>query len=303
MEWKDLLSKVCRWINPCYITFTGGEPFSKEGFFDVLEHANKLNAYSVICTNGMALDERNCDRLIKTGVDFLIFSLNSIDPRVHDRYKGVEGLHQKIVSAIRYIKKKSNLCIGITFVVAADNYMIMGDFADWVYGLGVDCINYLTIRDSFGPNFSPTPSIYASTSNPLWKIDDLGKLDEQVELLIRKKKRGLPIITSAQELRTLKIYFRDPQVIPRRRYCDLGFRNMIVSSTGDVKLCYMSPTMGNIRKNHMRDIWFSKETHVQRMGMFTCKIPCMPACLRKLSFSEKAANFFIQLNPRMFPPE
>ena len=70
-------------------------------------------------------------------------------------------------------------------------------------------INFQPIRDNFGPNFSPTPSLSASTNNPFWKIDDLGELDKQVDLLITNKTKGFPIMVPAEDLLGLKTYFRD----------------------------------------------------------------------------------------------
>ena len=158
----------------------------------LLEYAHKLGLYSHVSTNGAFFDERNCDCVINTGVDFIQFSLNSISAQIHDRYKGIKNLHKKIIDAIRQIKKtKSGQKIGVTFVITKDNYKELNDFTCSMRDLGVDSINFQPIRDNFGTNFSPNPSLCASVDNPFWKIDNLDELDKQIDLLITNKIKGL----------------------------------------------------------------------------------------------------------------
>lgn len=291
-EWKRLILKFSRWINPCYISFTGGEPFFKSWFYDLLEHANKMGVYSNVSTNGIVFDIESCDRIIYTGVDFILFSLNSIDPEIHNTYKGVDNLHQKIVSAIKYIKKENNkVRIGVSFIITKDNYATLSEFASWAYDLGVDSINFQVIRDIFGPNFSSHPSILASPNNLYWKIDNLKELDRQIDLLIKQKRKGLPIVAPINDLNIFKAYFRDPYKIPTKHRCLVGFRNFMISSQGDVRLCYMFPNIGNIRESDIKDIWFSKEAQKQRMDMLKCKIPCVSACLRDFNLYDQILNF------------
>ena len=51
-EWKNLLLQISKWIPHCYVTFTGGEPFTKKDFCLLLEYAHKLGLYSHVSTNG-----------------------------------------------------------------------------------------------------------------------------------------------------------------------------------------------------------------------------------------------------------
>ena len=294
-EWKNLLLQISKWIPHCYVTFTGGEPFTKKDFCSLLEYAHKLGLYSHLSTNGNFFDERNCDYIIGAGVDLIQFSLNSISAETHDRYKGIKGLHNKIISAIRQIKKrKPGQKIGVTFVITKDNYRELNDFASFMRDLGVDSINFQPIRDNFGTNFSPNPSLCASVDNPFWKIDNLDELDKQIDLLITNKIKGLPITVPIEDLLNLKTYFRDPGKIHKRKPCDVGFRNIIVSASGEVKLCYKFPIIDNVKNNNIRDIWFSKEASLQRKQMLACRETCVSACLRKMSLHDKLQNFLIR---------
>ena len=294
-EWQQLIVQMNYWLKPCYISFTGGEPFVKEWFCDLLKFAHKLGVYSNVSTNGIFFTPENYDKITQTGVDFILISLNSLDPEIHNTYKGVKNLHQRIVSAIKYMKNNSKVRIGVSCIITRDNYRQLSDFASWAHNLGVDSINFQVIRDTFGPNFSAHPSIIASSSNPYWKIDDLTELDRQLDLLMRQKNNGVPIVTPGYDLNIFKKYFRDPLSIPRKLRCSVGFRNLIISSTGDVKLCYMFETLGNVKEEEIKDIWFSGNAQKQRMEMLKCGLPCVSACLREFKLSDQIKNFFTRL--------
>ncbi len=290
-EWKTLVGDIVGWIGPCHLSFTGGEPTIKPWIYDLVSYAHGLGAYCDISTNGLALVGRECDRLIGSGADFVLFSLNSMDPAIHDRYKGVSGSHERAVSAIKYLAEKGGIAIGVTFMVTCENYGQMADFAKWVSGAGAASVDYQAIRDNFGPNFSPRPSMTASKTNPLWGTVDAARLVAEVDRLIEAKRAGAPVVTSDRELLNFKRYFRDPQTVERRRKCRIGWGGAIVSSYGDVKLCYSTPTVGNVRRKSIRDIWESDEAGRVRQGMLECAIPCMSACLRDNSLRDKYAMF------------
>ena len=302
-EWKKFLLGLSKWIKPCWVVFTGGDPFVKEGFYEILRYANSLNIYTTVTTNGMICNERNCDRILDTGVDNLNFSLNSIEPELHNKYKGVEGTHEKIVTAIQYIKKKrAKVRIIVTLIVTNENYMILDDFCLWARRLGADAINFQVIRDAFGQNFKNNRTMLASSANPLWKIGNLEELDRQIDLLIARKKQGCPIVVPIKHLEEIKSYFRDPLAIPKRSYCDMPFRYAFVSPSGEIYLCYFHPGIGNIKNNGMRNIWFSRKAQSLRVKLIDCQDVCVAACLRDLDFSEKLHNFLIRANFLLFKP-
>jgi len=302
-EWKKLLLDLSKWMSTPWVTFTGGEPFVKEGFYEMLEYANHLNIYTAVDTNGVVFNEKNCGRILNTGLDSIGFSLNSRDPKLHDKYKGVEGLHQRIVNAIRYIKKtKPKVRIIVTLIVTNENYMSLDDFSAWSRRLGVDAINFQVIRDVFSQHFGSNRPMRASLTNPYWKIGDIEVLDGQIDLLISKKRRGFPIVTPVKHLEEIKVYFRNPDELPKRTYCDMAFRRLFISPSGEVHLCYFHPSIGNINKDNIRRIWFSKKAQELRLKLLYCRDICVAACLRDLDFSEKFHNFLIRVDFSLFKP-
>ncbi len=294
-ECKQLLLQLSRWLGSVNISFTGGEPFIKEGFDNLLSYASALKLCTNVSTNGIVFDIPTCERILHTGVDSLIFSLNSLEPSLHNRYKGSEGLHQRIVEAIKYFKqKKSRLRIGVLYLITKDTYKYLEGFVRWARNLGVDSIDFQPLLDIHPQELVfETPLSKKLFSLPIAQIDDLKELDRQIEGLIQCKREGFPIVTPTKELRRIKTFFRDLSQLSSRRYCTVGFRNLYITHTGDVQLCPWYPAIGNIREESLKKLWFSKVAAQQRREILNCKKPCLAGCMREYDLREKIQHFFL----------
>lgn len=79
------------------MSFTGGEPLLNPNLEKFIEHATGL---SIICrtgTNGVLLDENRLSSLKKAGVSSMWFSIDSDQPELHDRNRGMKGLFKHVV--------------------------------------------------------------------------------------------------------------------------------------------------------------------------------------------------------------
>jgi len=192
-ECKEAILQLRSWIGPCSISFTGGEPFVKEDFCELLKFSNSLNICTTVSTNGIVFEQGSFDKIVKTGVDSLIFSLNSTDCTIHDYYKGQNGLHQKIVEAIQYIKKhKPKIRIGVLCLITKDTYDSLDRFAQWAKEIGVDSIDFQPILDIHPPTLTiGSPLSNSLHSLPLAQIKNLEKLDKQMDLLILKDMQAI----------------------------------------------------------------------------------------------------------------
>ncbi len=292
-QWKKIIQDLRSWIGPHRISFSGGEPFLKEGFLELLKYCSDRKIRPTVLTNGSFFDENRIPRILDSGVANVIFSLYSKDPGVHDRYKGIPGLHQKVVSAIRMIKQsRKPVRVGVLCVVTKDNYNTLSDFSDWVQGLGIDSIDFGPIRDALNPEGHALFSSVASPSNPLWQVGQPELLDQQIDLLLSKKKAGYPIVTPASDLISFKSYFRGPSELPSKGSCEIGFRNLIIMPDGDIMFCFYYPPIGNIRNGTIRKTWYSSEAQKQRKILLHCMKPCVSGCLREFSLRDKIFQFF-----------
>lgn len=63
-QWKESLDTLKKYIGNFSIQFSGGEPFIKKGFVDLLEHCKDQNITWGVITNGSAFTEKTVQRVI-----------------------------------------------------------------------------------------------------------------------------------------------------------------------------------------------------------------------------------------------
>lgn len=115
LEPEDLLKILDRFIDQIErwelakrdvrISFTGGEPLVKEGFFDLLEKCEKNKnrfAYGVL-SNGLLIDESTALKLRELGINYVQISLEG-SKETNDEIRG-EGVFKKATEAIKVLKK------------------------------------------------------------------------------------------------------------------------------------------------------------------------------------------------------
>lgn len=72
--------------------------------FKLIETIKPERFYVYLTTNGYYLDEEMALRLAAAGVDRVSVSIDSIDAREHDSFRGCVGAHEKAMKALEYVK-------------------------------------------------------------------------------------------------------------------------------------------------------------------------------------------------------
>ncbi|MFH1510282.1 MAG: radical SAM protein, partial [Candidatus Woesearchaeota archaeon] len=88
----------------------GGEPTLHKDFFGILAYAKQKGLVVYLNTNG-SFNSGIADRLVKSGIDFVIFSLDFSDPKKHDGFRGMPGLFDCVVSNIERLKNTTKVRI------------------------------------------------------------------------------------------------------------------------------------------------------------------------------------------------
>ena len=110
----DVLSKVSG-IGVPALSFSGGEPLMRKGFFEIASYAKKRIPYLSIATNGTLLTKDTVSRIKDVGIDYVEISLDGASPHVHDSFRGVPGAFKKTVSGIKNAKDAGlDVCIATT---------------------------------------------------------------------------------------------------------------------------------------------------------------------------------------------
>lgn len=102
------------------INFVGGEPLMRPDLCDLIKSVDKSLSTTTLFTNGWLLRGRT-DELKKAGLDGIYVSIDSADPKIHDKKRGVEGLFDKSIEGINYARKKG-FSMGISCCIDAHEY-------------------------------------------------------------------------------------------------------------------------------------------------------------------------------------
>ncbi len=134
----------------CNLYFQG-EPFLNPQLAEIITLAKSMNYYSVVSTNGHFLDEKNCIRIIESGLDKLIISLDGIDSDSYSQYRS-GGHFNKVTEGIRLMAKtkkqlnKRNPLLVVQMLVNKSNEHQLDKARQFVKNLGADMLEFKSMQ-------------------------------------------------------------------------------------------------------------------------------------------------------------
>nr|WP_300837515.1 radical SAM protein [uncultured Acetatifactor sp.] len=128
-----------------YIGFSGGEPFARDDFPDILEAAKKRGFRVSLITNAMLLSEEKIDRLSELGIERVTVSFHSIHQNTYGKSFGINSSNQYFVALdnIHHMLKR-NISLGLAITVTKDTIQDLEDTTKHFLDLGLreQDINY-----------------------------------------------------------------------------------------------------------------------------------------------------------------
>jgi radical SAM protein with 4Fe4S-binding SPASM domain len=82
------------------IVLSGGEPLTNPNLWKLIERIRRYEIAISIDSNGVLMDNDVVESLKRAGVESVELSLDSIDPRAHDRFRGLDGAFEKTLHAL-----------------------------------------------------------------------------------------------------------------------------------------------------------------------------------------------------------
>jgi radical SAM protein with 4Fe4S-binding SPASM domain len=100
-EWRKVMDRLFELGIP-HVVFTGGEPTLRDDLPELIAYTQQIGLVSGLVTNGRRLkDETYFDSLVNAGLDHVQVTVESHDPRVHDKITGVEGSWKESVQGLK----------------------------------------------------------------------------------------------------------------------------------------------------------------------------------------------------------
>lgn len=214
-----------------YVSFSGGEPFCRKDFVQILKEAKKRGFYVNFVSHLQLASDEDIAEINKLGIERVLVSFHSHIPQIYSKIFNVDGRYYW-----RALKNIKNLLsggtpVGITTTVfnenATDLYAIRAMFME--FGIPKERVRF----------------------NPLLEgkihVDKLRGKQELCDYLSHNKDLKINILSKA---RTREASFT----------CSAGIRACLIHPNGDVAPCgFINKVAGNIRKDSLETIWKNSE--------------------------------------------
>lgn len=290
-EIKGIIDQLPRFS---LITFTGGEPFLRRDFFDILEYASQRNKCHII-TNGtliteaiaMKLIDKGCENLLQKGLVLIAISLQGRE-EIHDRIVDRKGAFKKTIEGIKllvkYRKKKRKLypLINIPTVMSVDNSGSFSEMVAIAEEVGIDIISFLTMQvlpswERFEGISIEEINKYPSSSISI-DTHQLKREIESVLSMIRKTRVQIRFSPSEAPISDI-IRFYDGTANLKDYRCFSPWYKIYITSNGDVVPC-INYKFGNLREKSFKEIWNGDKAVRFRKGLKDKLFPvCIGCCM------------------------
>ncbi|HET6580398.1 MAG TPA: radical SAM protein [Methanoregula sp.] len=228
------------------VVLSGGEPLLREDIFAIARYGTEQGLRMVMGTSGYLLDQATAKKLSEAGIRAVAISIDSADPSVHDSFRGIVGVWERAVQAIRFCRDE-DMSVQINMSVMGPSISDVQEVIEVGASLGV--------RDY--QLFFPVPTGRARLIEPRSSLDYENLIRQ---ILIRYQNSNLHIRpTCAPQFRRIaaELGITNPAW---GRGCIAGIHYCRIFANGDVTPCpYLPVSAGNVRTTPFSEIWKNSE--------------------------------------------
>lgn len=121
------------------VAFAGGEPTLSKHLEPCLRRCQHYGMHTTLATHGMLMDAERCARLAGLGLRYVEVSLDSIDPEIHDDFRGRRGAWRQAVEGIKNVVATDGMRAGLAMCVHRGNLHEVEPMLKFAVDLGVSC--------------------------------------------------------------------------------------------------------------------------------------------------------------------
>jgi radical SAM protein with 4Fe4S-binding SPASM domain len=248
-----LIDQIAEVNKGCLLVITGGEPLVRPDILDIARHAVGLGFMVVFGTNGMLINDRLAKELVEIGVMGAGISIDSLEAKKHDEFRGVSGAWEGALAGIEACKR-NGLQFQVHFSAQPMNYKELPAVIDWAHALGARVLNvFFMVCTGRGEELSDiSPEQYEEVLSYL-----IDSQDKYQDMLVRAR--------CAPHFKRLA-YEKNPNspITKAQGYmgggCLAGTNYARVTPNGELTPCpYMPLSAGNIRETSFTDLWEKSE--------------------------------------------
>jgi len=283
-EWLRVIDQVQRLS---LVTFTGGEPFVRKDFMDLLSHASR-KARTHFISNATMMPEDRAEALAALaprrvgglGFNFAGTSIEAAGDR-HDEIRKLRGAYQRSIEGIHLLRAcrdaagKQCPMIHVTTVLQQDNVDVLHLLPKALKDAGADVINLVTetrMHDLPGLGLVD-PARYTTDQIP-WPRIDRRQLAEALDRTVAAAKdAGIELRLPRMPREELLNYY-DTGIDLKNYECRNAWNTLFVGRQGDIYPCWIK-RIGNVREMSLKEAWKSPEMRAFRQ---TCQKRLFAMC-------------------------
>ena len=236
-------------MNPhILLILTGGEPLLRADIFQVSKYASGKGFLVVLGTNGVLLNDDKVRLMVENGITGAGISIDSIDPRSHDQFRGLNGAWKATMSGIDALKR-ANLDFLVQTSVTRWNYDQISKIVEYSEGMGAKVFNlYFLVTTGRGKTVMDISSKqYEEMMSTLFELQAQyrGRMLIQAKCAPHYKR---VIYEQATDSPFLQAYPGGT--------CPCGIHYCRISPEGELTPCpYLPESVGNLKEKNFHDLW------------------------------------------------
>lgn len=245
------------------LVISGGDPLMKKDCILIGHYARMKGMRTVLCTNGFNITTENISNLLES-FDVFELPIDSLNPEIHDSFRGVKGSFERTLAAIRLIEmsKKPSHGIEITTVVRDNNYREVAEINRIFAAMSIVTAMQPLHQNIYGAKTSDKFE-WAKKIDLDWNsmVDDYQWYDQFSKYALENYFKGI-----------LK-YIRQPQLPDHSYKCFAGSYSFNVDPEGNIFICDgLRTSLGNVREKPLKMIW--EELRIKRTIISSNKREC-----------------------------
>jgi len=208
-----------------FLTFTGGEPFLRKDFLDILNYAQNKKFSIDILSNGTLITPKIAKKLAKIKINRIQISIYSAIPKIHNSITGKNNSFKKSKKAIKLLHN-NKIKVHLACLVMSLNFL-----------------SYKTVK-----KLAKKMGVKSSVAYPV-RARHNGKKDTY-RLRLNEKQLKQFILDNKKEV--CQQFTKETN----KRICHAGSAICFISSTGDVTPCVLFPmSVGSLYNKKFIEIW------------------------------------------------
>ncbi len=242
IEGRNLLYELAG-AGTSVVILSGGEPLLRKDIYSLIGWGTELGLHMAMGTSGTLITQDVAGQLKDAGIVRIAVSLDSHEPKAHDRFRGRPGAWKQAVQGIT-AARKAGIPVQLNISVTRENYTHIDDLISFGESLGIEDFQVFFVvpvgRGKMVKDVSP----------------------HQYEHLIREILERVAVSdlrirpTCAPQFMRIarQMGIRDRGWV---RGCIAGISYCRVGPDGEVTPCpYLPVSAGNVRKNTFKEIWY-----------------------------------------------